>query len=63
LTVEELALVKPASIQKASPDAAVASLCNSVVSFVNEAREQADCGLYATFEMSDAAEQDEADEA
>ena len=64
LTVEELASAKPASIQKASPDAAMASLCNSVVSIVNEAREQADCGLYATFEMSGAGEQgDEADEA
>ena len=64
LTVEELGAAKPASIKTPSQDEAVASLCNSVVAIVNEAREQSDCGVYATFEMHGAAEEGvEADEA
>jgi hypothetical protein len=64
LTAEEVASAKPVSPPRPPDDPAAASLCASVISIVNEARDTPGRGLYSIFEVRDAAEQGvEADEA
>jgi hypothetical protein len=64
LTVDEVMSANSHTlVSRISENAAVASLCASVISIVKEAGERTGRGLYSTFEVRDAAEQgDEADE-